>query len=455
MYKGGARLGPEFASKLGHLEVLESQHVNKLLEAFDKTIDLSDSHDKTIWSRLSLPPDPLPYVFAVDGSISTVSNSTLPKQEVSFVKTALFFCNEKELSKIDPQNPHPLQLKKIMANSATHHATVFPLKNVRIKGENVYNSVRKIIFESFQDPSLQGLIYETYKWLLYREWDPKGPKDSLLFDCPHLDCSQRIKSGMPSGSDTWKCPHCGGDLYCTDVLGFHQEMSEDTAPEALSQSYMLIHEMLSIFSAIRYFWLNNKPMLGQSLFIKDGPLSLRSQYSKLVPSIRDFISHAFNEGHPIYLIGQEKTGAFRDHLSTIDRFAPPLPPKEPLPYQSPDKEALSYSVLTHHYVRNEVQRMPNRENEYGLRTNYGEKIYVKVDPYTSLVLNIPTTGFREDDQFPSETEIIGLTRILQAIPSLVSPKHEGALTPIVLANGIASLSNYPSANVLRMFAGLS
>jgi glucose dehydrogenase len=54
-------------------------------------------------------------------------------------------------------------------------------------------------------------------------------------------------------------------------------------------------------------------------------------------------------------------------------------------------------------------------------------------------------------------DLIGLSRILATIPALVSHKFEGALYPVELANGIASMSSYPSANrqyrEWRMFGG--
>ena len=44
-----------------------------------------------------------------------------------------------------------------------------------------------------------------------------------------------------------------------------------------------------------------------------------------------------------------------------------------------------------------------------------------------------------------------LPRILATLPGLISHKFEGALFPIELANGIASMSSYPSAKILQRF----
>ncbi len=221
-------------------------------------------------------------------------------------------------------------------------------------------------------------------------------------------------------------------------------MAEDSAPESVSSAYMLVMETLMLLTAMRFYWdSSDKKLITNTLFIKDGPLTLRSQYSKLVPPIREFLEFAKNEERPPHVIGQEKTGVFVDHLESIVRFALPRD----------RSEFPTYSVLTHEYVRREVYRSPNLSSPYGSRTNWGEKVYVKIDPGAYMVLNVPTGYYKDLKAFPSANDLIGLERILATIPSLVSYKFEGALFPVELANGVASMSSYPSAKVLQLFAG--
>ncbi|MEV2226652.1 hypothetical protein AB0E01_43390 [Nocardia vinacea] len=68
---------------------------------------------------------------------------------------------------------------------------------------------------------------------------------------------------------------------------------------------------------------------------------------------------------------------------------------------------------------------------------------------------MPTGYYNPGQDFPaSNNDLIGLDRILATLPRLISYQNEGALVPIALANGVASLSSYPSAAVLKLFAGL-
>ena len=98
-----------------------------------------------------------------------------------------------------------------------------------------------------------------------------------------------------------------------------------------------------------------------------------------------------------------------------------------------------------------IQRAPDRGNPYGLRTNWGEKVFVFLDENTHMVLNMTTGGYEKGDSYPSSSDIIGLERILATLPALISRKYEGALYPVELVNGIASMSNYPSAKILQDF----
>jgi hypothetical protein len=346
------------------------------------------------------------------------------------------------MEKIDREMPHPVQMKALMADSALQLATVLPLRNVRVPGISNYDLVRRIVRDSLQLEA-GGIVHETLKWLAYRKWRPDLKSPSPEFRCPH--CPEETR-GLPYDADNGTCEHCGNEVLLTDMIGFHLEMGEDQAPDSVATGYMLVHETLLLFSVVRHFWEQGDfASLDNMLLIKDGPLALRGQYSKLVPNIRDLLQHASDLGHPVHLAGQEKTGRFVDHLEEVQRFTMPTSKDDPA----------HYAVLSHRYIRQEVDHAPERVSPYGLKTNYGEKVLVKLDPHTSMVLSVPTGMYHADQDFPtSAADLIGLDRILATLPSLISYQHEGALMPISLANGVASLSSYPSATVLKLFAGL-
>jgi len=438
-YSQGTRLPGETASKLGHLSVIKSPWVQGLVQEFEKASSTNTDLSNTEWAEFDPQGiEPLRNVWAVDGSFASISSQEKPPKEVSFVKTALLTVDRAKLDRIDKEHPHPLLLQEVLTGSAIFHATVFPLKNIRTSLGTNYESIRHIVHDSIKIDE-GGAFYETLKWIAYQKWNAK-PVCSPAFECP--TCHYRIESGLPADTDEGKCSKCNAVVFLTDMIGFHLDMDEDSAPDSISSSYMLVMEHLMLFTAIRLLWSHtDRHVLSDTLFIKDGPLTLRGQYSKLVPAIRAFLQFALENGRPVHVIGQEKSGAFLDHLNSIVRFTSP----------HSRGERTRYAALTHEYVRREVYRSPDLSNPYGSRTNWGEKLYTKFDPGTFMVLSIPTGNYNPANNFPSATDLIGLPRILATLPSLVSHKYEGALFPIELANGIASMSSYPSANILRRF----
>ncbi len=439
-YGEGTRLPGEAASKLGHLAVIQSEWVKSLVDDFESNTPQDGDPSNTVWQTFDPSGvEPLRGIWAVDGSFVSVRSGQKPQKEVAFVKTALLMLDRTKLDAIDKDLPHPLLLRDALKDSGVQHATVFPLKNVRTRLGSNYEAVRHIVRDSIRVDQ-GGAFYETLKWLAFRKWEQAPSARSPGFQCPH--CGQEIVDGLDHDTDDRNCPHCRGEVFLSDVWGFHLEMDEDSAPEGLASSYMLVMEHLMLFTAVRLMWHHtDRSLVCDTLFIKDGPLTLRSQYSKLVPNIRSFLQYAKTLQRPVHIIGQEKSGAFFDHLAAIVRFAAPHARGEPT----------SFAPLTHAFVRREVYRSPDLSNQYGSRTNWGEKMYVKLDPGAYMVLNVPTGNYIDEQHRPTAQDLIGLARVLATLPSLVSHKFEGALYPVELANGIASMSSYPSATILQRF----
>ncbi|HEY7118993.1 MAG TPA: hypothetical protein VH475_20550 [Tepidisphaeraceae bacterium] len=439
---GGSR---QPASKIGHLDVVNSQWVRDLVQQFERAPGVANAVDSTPWRSFDpTATEPLNVVWAADGSFVPVTSQDSPPREVAFVKAALLTIDRARLGRIDPQHPHPILLQDIMRTCGVQHATAFPLRNIGTTLGSNYDAVRHIAHESILRDQ-HGAFHATLKWLCYREWSGH-PTASPAFQCPHLtgvDGEPHDVPGLPPSVDGGGCPVCRRPVFLTDVFGLHMEMGEDQAPASIASAYMAIMEHLMILTAVRLSWQHTDPQfVTNALFIKDGPLTLRGQYSKLVDPIREFLQHAKQVGRPVHIIGQEKSGAFFDHLAAIARHAPP----------HAAGEQPTYHVLSHDYVRREVQRAPNLANPYGFKTNWGEKVYVKLEPSTDLVLSVPTGAYHSDASFPSAGDLIGLPRILASLPGLISRKYGGGLYPVELADGIASLSSYPSAEILRRFA---
>lgn len=427
-YQGGNRLPAERAGKLGHLDVLKSPLVNELCRRFESS---EFAFPTRIPSFIPLPNDGtiLRLIFGVDGSLQVITGETPPQKALAFVKTALLRLDLAALESIDKDNPHPYLLRDLLEEAALYHATVFPLRYVSVPEMNIYHTIRHVIFESMNDASLGGEPLKTLKWLAYEKWSDEE-KSLPRFECPH--CRQTVAT-LPYDVDSGSCPNCSGELLVTDMLGFHLEMADDSAPDSIASDYMSIHETLMLFTGVRHYWESNRIMLKRCLFIKDGPLSIRAQYSKLVNPIRNFLAMARWRDYEICIIGQEKTGAFADHLALLTKQMP----------------AGTFFVPGHQYIREEIQHRPIEGASYGKDTNYGAKVFYKLDERHAMVLNIPTGPYVRD---PHPEDLIGYRNIFASLPDLFSSRFENGLLPVELAHSVASLATYPSAQILKLFA---
>jgi hypothetical protein len=426
-YSAGDRLPAERASRLGHLDVLKSPLVSELCKSFEgPTVVMPASGIQ--WQSLPHHADPLSFIFGIDGSVQVIESETKPHKALAFVKTALVMLDQPALDSIDRAAPHPFQIRDILEKSQVYHATVFPLRYVYVEGKTVYDTIRRVIFDSFNDPSLDKQVFETFKWIAYEKWDTQK-KALPEFQCPHCPSQQ---ASLKHDSDSGTCDSCGKELLVTDMLGFHQVMAEDSAPDSIASDYMGLHETLLMFTGIRHFWETKRQLLSNCLFIKDGPLSIRAQYSKLVNPIRRFLAHAKSNGAEVCMIGQEKSGAFWEHLQLIGDDAPEQ----------------SYFIPDHNYIREQVQHRPIAGAMYGKDTNYGAKVFVKLDSRHKFVLNIPNANITN----PQDSNLLGSGRIFSTLPKILSARFEDGLLPVELAHSVASLSTYPSAKVLSMFA---
>jgi len=435
-YQQGNRLPPERASKLGHLEVIQSELVQKFCKSFNDIEIVEHTESLSKWEQLPTDGEELKIIFSTDGSIQVIENPNPPFKAVAFVKTALFIVDQHKISKIDKDTPNPLAIRDLMKDSALYHSTVFPLRNVYIEGKTNYDAIREIIFESVKDKGLNdaigGAMMETLKWIAYEKWFDTPKTELEKFGCPH--CEKNVAT-LPFDEEKGECPECSGEIFITDMFGLHQNMTDEYAPNQVASDYMAVSEMLMIFTPIRFYWENKREVLKNSLFVKDGPLSLRATLAKLSAPIRRFFEYAKSKGIEVAMIGQEKTGQFVDHLLLIGDTAP----------------VKHCFIPDNKYIQEQVKHR-NTTAIYGADTNYGAKLFVKMNDYHKMVINVPTGRKGEFVTAPSQQHLINFKNIVATLPKILSNKFEGALLPIELANKIASLSTYPSAKALELFS---
>ncbi len=426
-YNSGNRLFGESASKIGHANLIGDNEICDSLSKLKYFRGLNN-RDDIKWQPINTNSKPFKIIISVDGSYQSIhKNINHHHHEIAFIQSAQQRIDRDELNKLDKVAPNPFHLNDIMNNSIIRHHAMFPLAGAGFTGAGFYDGIRRQIYVNIKSQNLNGELFETLKWLAYEKWDETENR-SPSFNCPHCD---KETTGLSYDTDIGKCSVCNKEVFLTDMIGFHLEMGEDAAPDSLAQNYMHITEVLLLFNQIRSYWIDQDfSSIENTLFIKDGPLLLRGQYAKLTNPIRNFLEHAKRLKRQVYILGQEKSGVFVNHLEIIA-------------CSSPED---SYFLPGDNYIRKNIQLRPRSSYSYGYKTNYGSKIFVNIGDKHNLVLSVPTGKYNAHN---SISDLIGIDRIFATLPEIVSYRRHNALTPIEHINRVVSLSNNPSANILK------
>jgi len=246
-----------------------------------------------------------------------------------------------------------------------------------------------------------------------------------------LACGARFELPYTSRALSFACSSCSHVHYLSDYLGI-SEISDDFGREITVSNLRNILETLILFDLVRKFG-TQKEQMRKTLFIKDGPLLLRAQLSRLVEPIRSLLAHLRDVGIELHVVGVEKNGGF---VSLIDEFQTALP--SPGDYFLPSVRFLVEEVAG--------GEMPDN---YRNRVSYGAKVAARLGPNHVVVLHVPTGEFSLD---PKPQDLLGFDQSVRVLSKLVSYRYENALVPLVLINSMVSIAQKPSGTILETFA---
>lgn len=426
-YSEGKNLKYETASKLGHVSIIEDEFIKQLVEEFEVIEDDEEKIEIDNVEKLKKTNNEnIKSIIAIDGSLSLIQNSFNNKKIMAYIKIASMILDLDTLEEANKPIVDPNLITEILTNHSDTYSTVIPINNIRVKGHTILESFRKIVDITLRKYD-SGILYDTYKFLVYREW--KEDKNVIEFQCP--SCGEKIH--FSNGEEEKLCVNCNNKVYLTDYLGLHRDMNEENNNESLANSFMLVLEHLLLISFIKELYFKQKKILENVLFIKDGPLALYSQYVRLVDPIREFFKYIKNNEINFYVVGIEKSGTFVEHSQLVNKKL---------------KEIGDYFIPDNKYIFSNIKYGDENETKYGERVLYGSKVFVKIENEETIVLTVPTGEYFEN---PQKENLYGLNTIIENIVKMKSRQFDGALLPIVAINKIASMSVYPSNDILKKF----
>lgn len=417
----------EHASKLGHVSIINDPFIEELIESF---VDVSDEKQnievKGIQS-IGSKARQIKNLIAVDGSFATISNTQNTKKSLSYIKIASLYLNQEELEKANEPIVDPDVIRNILGKNSDVFSTVLPLNNITVKGVTPLESIRIIIEKSLKTYENE-MLYDTLKYLLFRQWDVKTFKP-LKFGCPFCDSEVIIDSLR----DQYHCARCNKEIFLSDYLGLNMELRDDNTSESVAISFMQILEHLTMFSFIRIIYQQEPQKLGEVLFLKDGPLALYAQYSRLIPSMRDFLSYIAKE-YSINVVGVEKSGVFYEHASYVETKLDSIG---------------DFFIPDNQYIFSNIKHGDPNITKYGERVIYGAKVFMKLDETETSIFSLPLYTYTPN---PRKEDIINIEDILCTLLRLKSKQFTNAILPIVAVNKIASMAMYPSNSILTRFS---
>jgi hypothetical protein len=419
----------EQASKIGHLKMIDSTLIRRVIEDFEDVTPSSSGPRVTKTGSVDLSVESeIRWVVTVDGGQAVVPNPARREKTMAFVQVAACLLRMDHLSYM---REHPLMdprdVKSMIQGADWYNPAAVPLAGVHHPGLTVQQTIRYIVDRTLSETGL----YETLEFLVYRGWENDWtiPPDER----PHMacvGCGREIY--LPRYSRSFECPECGAKHMLSDYLSIGTQGSEDWSREEAASALRDALETLTLMHFVRIY-REDEEVLSETLFIKDGPLLLRAALSRLVVPIRDLVAHLREHGRSLHLIGVEKTGDFAGFL---EEYKASL--SEPGDFFLPSVrfvvEEIAGSVMTAGY-RN--------------RVSYGAKVGVRIGPDHLLALNVPTGEFLTEAE---PEDLVGFETAVRSLSGLASYRYPNALIPLVLANSAASIARKPSGDILAAFA---
>jgi len=432
--KGGRPF--EYASKAAHGHIINDTLVREFLENSElpkraEEVSLSDHELLPYEPVLS---NPIQHVIAIDGGYDeVVVQSEFPSSTVCFFQFGALIFSVEDLDGLEEQpfiDPDDMsKLKRIQRLKL-----VLPIRNVSLKGESTLtDSVRRAMYDFFRRKMDDRRLIDTLRWFIFEDYGPKVAEWTLA-SCPACEASNiPLRRSEMTSDHTFACNQCGGEIFLTDVLRLHEAVDDELGAGGILGYVTTAVEQLILVHLIRLI-MNQKPsLLGQFLFIKDGPLAFFGQTANLHRPMRELVKYLL-EYHALYLAGLEKSGAFVEHADEI---------KDNLEYGS----AL---IVDNEYIYRYI--LPGKAeaaNPYGRTTYYSNKLIFKTLEGQVYVVSVPTPELL---MAPKEADLPNLSAILTNLEKLRCDMYDNALVPVALANKLVSLANHPSSRILQKFA---
>lgn len=450
----------ERASKISHTNIITSPEVQTLLA---ECIVPRPADPATVQDAVEPVPksdaQSIKHIVAVDGSFrEVVVQEDFPSATITFLAFGPLIFELEDLRALDRETfiaPEDLaKLKKIQ-----RFQLALPTRNISRSGLGLQRSIRLTVHEFFSQRRGSLTLYDTLRWVVFRQWRNIAGTSRTLRNCPNQQvngCERQDLRLTPQTPFESQCPECGDPIYLTDVLRLDELIDEEQGASRVTSYLLSALETLVLVHLIHILWEMKPTALKEILFIKDGPLALFGQVFTLVDALRDladFLAEFRDPADPgkrlplLNIVGLEKSGAFVEHATHIEKS---LDEKLQELKKSQDIAGIVLPLSNEYIYKYVVPGDPGSTISYGQNTYWGPKMIFKANDGSTYVATVPALEGHKPT--PRYSDFINLTDVLGAVSELRCSMYDNALIPVALANRLVSLSEVPSSRILESFA---
>jgi hypothetical protein len=427
----------ERASKIAHSEILNNPDVQAFVESC--TLPSAPDSDQLDGLQTPLPKSDtrIRCVIAVDGGLTEVAvREEFPSASLAFMTFGPLLLDLKDLDALDCLpfiGPEDMARLK----SLTRFSLSIPTKAIRAKGALTFSAgVRRTIQEFlFLKHKELGTALQ---WLMFRGWNTNSHGETWEVPrCPNsTSCIGANFEFSATGPIELTCSGCLKPVYLADGLRLYERIDDEQGAAGIMSYLLTTLEQLVVVNIIRTLLSIKPSTLREILLIKDGPLAFFGMVAPLRKPMQELMMYLSDKdnGRPlICLVGLEKSGAFVEHAVRIE----------------PNIDPGNFILLNNDYIYKYILPGDASGQPFGSNTYYGEKVIFKSHRGDVYVATIPA-GVKSASVMKLE-DLQNGAEVLKVVSELRCSMYDHALVPIVLANKLVSLADFPSSEILARF----
>ncbi|EOV0101553.1 TPA: hypothetical protein RQJ47_000313 [Vibrio vulnificus] len=455
----------EPAGKGGHVDVVKNPDVQEFLKNCSCLTPPSEEEAKKItqdyilWEEGdSWLPD---YVVASDASpYKEPIPGLFPSTQVGYVKNSMVIIKVSEYQELKPETSNYVDPFKVaqLHRSGDPISFTLPGCNVRYKdAATVKDGFRLAIYEQLSDMRTSFTNDKSFNVVGTLLAIDGG--EVKLKTCP--SCGQQGDFIFKVKEEVQCCQSCGQDVYVTDVMRIHEQISDLGDNGSAITRFMNVVEHLIIASFIRMVGYRDPHLLSRMAFVLDGPLAIFGQpakvHARLLKLYSKVAAHLKDKGlEPPLIMGIQKTGTAVEHAKALSRYIEPG----------------AFRVIDDEYRHRYIAARSEASDNFGHETYYGQDFIYKTRNGKVFVFGLVypfeyKTPYGDSDEDTGAKEakkkfarekvevhryVPMLGRAMNLVTHFELELYENAIVPIALAHRHASISLVPGGKVLDILS---